>query len=65
MVKPIIYRLPEVSKITGLSRSSIYLYVSRGDLPNPIKLGGNQSRAIGWPSNEIDAWLASRTSNTA
>jgi prophage regulatory protein len=64
MVNTIFYRLPEVSKITGLSRSSIYLYVSRGDLPRPIKLGGDQSRAIGWPSNEIDAWIASRTNTS-
>jgi prophage regulatory protein len=57
MVNTKIYRLPDVLKITGLSRSSIYLYVSRGDLPKPIRLGGEKSRAIGWRADDLSDWL--------
>lgn len=49
-----ILRLPKVIKRTGLSRSSIYLRISKGDFPSPISLGG---RAVGWLENEVEGWL--------
>lgn len=49
-----ILRLPEVKTRTGLSRSSIYLRVRRGNFPKPIALGG---RAVGWVEAEIEDWL--------
>jgi prophage regulatory protein len=52
-----ILRLPSVKARTGLSRSSIYAFVSRGDFPRPISLG---VRAVGWNSEAVDAWIASR-----
>jgi len=48
-----IYRLPTVIELTGLSRSSIYLAISKGDFPKPIKLG---ARSIGWPEHFIQEW---------
>jgi len=47
-------RLPEVMEITGLSRSSIYLAVSKGKFPAQIKLG---VRSTGWSLAQIDAWV--------
>jgi prophage regulatory protein len=52
-----ILRLPTVKARTGLSRSSIYAFVARGDFPRPISLG---ARAVGWNSESIDAWIAAR-----
>ncbi len=52
-----IYRLPKLVSIIGLSRSSIYNQISENLLPSPISLG---SRAVGWPSNEIDLVLDAR-----
>jgi len=49
-----ILRLPEVKKLTGLSRSTIYLRISFSQFPKPISLGG---RAVGWIEAEVDAWL--------
>ena len=49
------YRLPEVMKMTGLSRSSIYLRISTNEFPKPVKLG---RRAVGWPENAIIPWQA-------
>jgi prophage regulatory protein len=49
-----IMRLPAVKARTGLSRSTIYLRISKDSFPKPISLGG---RAVGWISSEIDAWL--------
>ena len=47
-------RLPEVINRTGLSRSSIYLKISKGIFPAPISLG---ERAVGWIEFEINDWL--------
>jgi prophage regulatory protein len=52
-----ILRLPDVKASTGLSRSTIYLRVSKGTFPRPVSLGG---RAVGWVAEEIQSWLAER-----
>lgn len=49
-----IIRLPEVKNKTGLSRSSIYLRISKGEFPQSIALGG---RAVGWLEEDINQWL--------
>jgi len=49
-----ILRLPNVKASTGLSRSTIYLRISQGIFPKPVKLGG---RAVGWVQAEIEEWL--------
>lgn len=48
----LILRLPEIKRLSGLSRSTIYLRISQGLMTKPISLGG---RAVGWPSNEVAA----------
>jgi prophage regulatory protein len=53
-----ILRLPTVKIRTGLSRSSIYLYIKAGIFPQPVSLG---PRAVGWVDSEIDAWIDDRT----
>ena len=50
-------RRPAVQEITGLSRSSIYALMARGDFPKPVKLTG---KAVAWPESAIANWLASR-----
>ena len=49
-----ILRLPEVITRTGLSRSSIYLRITRNEFPHSISLGG---RAVGWVEHDIETWL--------
>ncbi|MCA1805695.1 MAG: AlpA family transcriptional regulator [Xanthomonadaceae bacterium] len=51
----VILRLPVVKGRTGLSRSTIYLRISEGTFPHPVKLG---ARAVGWLEHEIEEWLA-------
>lgn len=50
----LILRLPEVIKITGLSRSSIYLMANNGEFPKQIALG---KRSVGWVKAEIENWI--------
>ncbi len=52
-----ILRLPAVIDFTGLSRSTIYLKMSRGEFPRPISLG---KRAVGWCQSDIENWLEER-----
>lgn len=52
-----IIRLPEVKIKTGLSRSSIYLRISKGIFPASISLG---DRAVGWLESDIEQWLDER-----
>jgi prophage regulatory protein len=49
-----INRLPVVIDKTGLSRSSIYLRMSKGEFPKSISLG---DRAIGWLESDVEQWL--------
>ncbi len=52
-----ILRLPAVKELTGLSRSTLYLRMSKNEFPAPISLGG---RAVGWLEFEVNAWLAQK-----
>lgn len=54
-----IIRLPAVKEKTGISRSSIYLRMSKGEFPKSISLG---DRAIGWLESDIEQWLDERIS---
>lgn len=56
-----ILRLPEVKSRTGLSRSTIYLRISKGTFPRARSLG---ARAVGWYESEITAWIEQRPSNS-
>jgi prophage regulatory protein len=49
--------LAEVIRRTGLSRSTIYNYISAALFPRPRKLG---PRRVGWLEREINAWIAER-----
>ena len=52
-----ILRFPEVIAMVGRPRSSIYLMLSRGEFPQPKKIG---ARSVGWMKSTIDGWLESR-----
>ena len=55
-----IMRLPAVVQETGLSKATIWRRVRTGDFPLPVRLGGPQSRAVGWRSEEVEEWVESR-----
>lgn len=55
-------RLPEVVRATGLGRSTLYAKMSRGEFPEPVRLG---VRAVAWPEAVVAEWLANRPSARA
>lgn len=47
-------RRPAVEDLTGLSRSTLYCWMKRGEFPQPVKLG---SRIVAWRESDVTAWL--------
>lgn len=50
-------RLPAVCALTGLSRATVYRLSRLGAFPHPVRIG---LRAVAWPSDVLDAWIAQR-----
>ena len=48
----------QVSKLTTLSKSTIYRMVKREAFPSPIQLSGNRS---GFIAKEVENWISTRT----
>ena len=61
-MRAVIFRRPDVERITGLSRSTLYAMIAEGDFPKPVRLG---KRAVGWREADISAWLESRVTGAA
>lgn len=57
--KHTILRLASAKTQFGLSRSTFYLQIAEGLITSPVQIG---ARAVGWPSNEIEAILNARIS---
>ena len=55
-----ILRTPEVVRITGLSKTTIWRRVKSGDFPAPVRLGNMATRSIGWRSGQVQDWLNTR-----
>jgi prophage regulatory protein len=55
-------RRPDVEARTGLSRSTLYDWMKRGEFPQPVKLG---TRLVAWRESDIAAWLDGRETRAA
>lgn len=49
-----ILRIKTVLQLTGLSRSTLYRKIQRGEFPRQIKLS---ERCAGWRQSAISAWM--------
>lgn len=54
---PAILRLPDVMRLTGLGRSTIYRLLAAGQFPSPVQLS---VRAVGWRRSDVYNWTAER-----
>ncbi len=50
-------RLPEVLRMTGLSRTGVYDRIREGKFPAPVSLGAS---AVAWVEIEVKAWIQAR-----
>ena len=48
-------RLPKVTEVTGLSKSTIYARIAEGTFPKQIPLG---PRLVVWVETDIQNWIA-------
>lgn len=55
-------RFPELLRRVPLSRSTIYLQISRGEFPAPVKIG---PRAVAWSEALVDAWAQAKIGSPA
>ena len=49
-----ILRLPDVMRLTGLAKSTVYQKIVESDFPRSIKLG---ARSVGWLESEVNDWI--------
>lgn len=54
-----IARMPEVMRMVGLSKPSIYRMIAAGKFPASVPLG---DVAVGWLRAEVAQWIAERVS---
>jgi prophage regulatory protein len=47
-------RQKQVRELTGLANSTIYLYISQGRFPRPIRIG---TRAVAYTRSSINRWM--------
>ena len=52
-----ILRRPAVQADSGYSKSTLYLLITQGLWPKPVRLG---PRSVGWPAGEVRAMNAAR-----
>ena len=52
-----ILRLGSTTRVTGLSKATIYRQIQAGTFPRQVKLG---PRAVGWLADEVQQWLDTR-----
>lgn len=50
---PMFYRMPDVLRMTALSRSTLYRRIADGSFPAPVSLGG---AAKGWRRSDLEEW---------
>jgi len=50
-------RIREVSELTSLAKSTIWLWISQGKFPKPITLSPTVKV---WRSSDLDAWIEGR-----
>jgi len=51
---PAFFRMADVTRITALSRATVYRRIAEGKFPPPVHLGG---RACGWPRAALQRWI--------
>jgi len=52
-----ILRLRQVLELTGLSRSTLYLYMQNRQFPIQVRLG---QKIVGWVEDEVIDWIRGR-----
>jgi prophage regulatory protein len=49
-------RLPDVLRITGMGRNTVYTRIKEGTFPKQVKIG---PKSVAWRQSDINQWMAS------
>ena len=52
-----ILREPDVERMTGMKRTTLWRWRKRGLVPQAVQLG---PRAIGWRASDVEEWVKNR-----
>lgn len=63
MLSPTLLKRREVTRRTGLPRSTIAREVALGNFPASVKI--TSGRSVAWVSTDIDKWIADRIAASA
>ncbi|WP_330114371.1 AlpA family phage regulatory protein [Pseudomonas sp. JS3066] len=55
-------RRRDVEEVTGLAKSTIYMYMEQGTFPKPIRIG--EKASVMWLEHEVVAWMHEQIDNT-
>lgn len=47
-------KLPDVVRLTGLSKACIYRNMNTGQFPRPVRIS---TRRVGWLETDLQSWL--------
>lgn len=50
----------EVAALLGISRSTLWRWISAGHFPSPLQVGPTVHGKRGWPSFMVESWLQAR-----
>lgn len=53
----IFLRLPQVLKVVGVGRSTVWRWCKEGYFPTPVRLG---PRVVAWRASDVSDWAAAR-----
>jgi len=54
--REILLRLPQLEKVVGMKRTTIYKRMAAGTFPRPVRLGAN---SVAWKSGTVQEWIDS------
>lgn len=57
MIKQQLLRMTEITKLVGLSKSTIYRLIKADRFPAPVSMTG--AKAVAWRTVEIELWVNS------
>lgn len=57
LIKLGFFRVPQIIALLQIAESTLWLWVSKGEFPEPIKLG---KRVAVWPITEVMEWIESK-----
>lgn len=57
MKERLLYRIGDLQRVVGLSKTSIYALIKEGDFPMPLQI---TSRSVAWKASDVAEWVNSR-----